>query len=241
MTRCFRISYTHWQITFDFDASDSILHRYFILWLREYKTRYTTWRRQSKPSSPIRCSSNPDARTYRSQSAPPPPNPALTQFYLRAKETFLTPFAPYALPVPLDVLAPFYSSIDAPGYRPPEHLLGVPGQNIPPPPYPEVFEEVEERVVSMLSDSLDRFVVATFHNVGMPRAYCGCAGGTVIGLTGRWVPASLRRACEHFCRSVCGRVTSRALHSAGYCRLHMVRDDAAWIGRLRAFAGLLSA
>ncbi|KAI0720510.1 hypothetical protein C8T65DRAFT_705746 [Cerioporus squamosus] len=157
---------------------------YFVLWLREYKTRYTAWRRQSKPSSPIRCSSNPDARTYRAQSAPPPPNPALTQFYLRAKETFLTPYAPYALPVPLDLLAPFYSSMDAPGYRPPEHLLGVPGHNIPPPPYPEVFEEVEECVIAMLSDSLDRFVLATFHNVGMPRAYCGCAGGTVIGLTG---------------------------------------------------------
>ncbi|RDX53338.1 hypothetical protein OH76DRAFT_1212756 [Lentinus brumalis] len=157
---------------------------YFVLWLREYKTRYTAWRRQSKPSSPMRCSSNPDARTYRAQSAPPPPNPALTQFYLRAKETFLTPYAPYAVPVPLDLLAPFYSSMDAPGYRPPEHLLGVPGHNIPPPPYPEVFEEVEERVIAMLCDSLDRFVLATFHNVGMPRAYCGCAGGTVIGLTG---------------------------------------------------------
>ncbi|RPD62442.1 hypothetical protein L226DRAFT_544245 [Lentinus tigrinus ALCF2SS1-7] len=156
---------------------------YFVLWLREYKTRYTAWRRQSKPSSPIRCSSNPDARTYRAQSAPPPPNPPLTQFYLRAKETFLTPYAPYALPVPLDLLAPFYSSMDAPGYRPPDHLLGVPGHMIPPPPYPEVFEEVEERIIAILSDSLDRFVLATFHNVGMPRAYCGCAGGTVIGLT----------------------------------------------------------
>ncbi len=190
----------------------------------------------------MRCSSNPDARTYRAQSAPPPPNPALTQFYLRAKETFLTPYAPYAVPVPLDLLAPFYSSMDAPGYRPPEHLLGVPGHNIPPPPYPEVFEEVEERVIAMLCDSLDRFVLATFHNVGMPRAYCGCAGGTVIGLTGRCVPPSLRPACE-FCRPfACESITSRAAPPiAAFCQLHMQREDVAWIGKLHASRGVLSA
>ncbi|PIL22545.1 hypothetical protein GSI_15234 [Ganoderma sinense ZZ0214-1] len=165
---------------------------YFILWLREYKMRYTAWRRQSKPSSPIRCSSNPHAQTYRSVSVPPPPNPGLAQFYMRAKETFLTPNAPYALPIPSDLLASFNSTLDLEphGRRPssfsihgPDPLLTVPGQP-PLPPYPEIFEELEERVTGMLSDSLDRFVVATFHNVGMPRAYCGCAGGTVIGLTG---------------------------------------------------------
>ncbi|KAI1789609.1 hypothetical protein LXA43DRAFT_1096196 [Ganoderma leucocontextum] len=165
---------------------------YFMLWLREYKTRYTAWRRQSKPSSPIRCSSSPHAQTYRSVSVPPPPNPALAQFYMRAKETFLTPYAPYALPISSDLLASFNSllDLDPHGRRPssfsiqgPDPLLTVPGQP-PLPPYPEIFEELEERVTAMLSDSLDRFVVATFHNVGMPRAYCGCAGGTVIGLTG---------------------------------------------------------
>ena len=163
-------------------------HRYFILWLREYKARYTAWMRKSKRSSPIRCSSNPDARTYRSVSVPPPPNPALVQFYMRAKETFLAPHAPYALPLPLDMLAQFSPPSDHAlhVYRHPDYLLGVPGQP-PHPPSPDVFGEVEERVIAMLTDSLDRFVVATFHNVGMPRAYCGCAGGTVIGLTGRSV------------------------------------------------------
>ncbi|KAI0754959.1 hypothetical protein C8Q80DRAFT_1266490 [Daedaleopsis nitida] len=156
---------------------------YFILWLREYKSRYASWRRQSKPSSPIRCSSNPEARTYRSPSVLPPPNPALTHFFLRAKETFLTPYAPYALPVPLDLLSLFYSTSDVPGHHPSDHQLAVPGQP-PLPPDPAIFEEVEERTLAMLSQSLDRFVVATFHNVGMPRAYCGCAGGTVIGLAG---------------------------------------------------------
>lgn len=124
-------------------------------------------------------------------SAPPPPNPALTRFYLRAKETFLTPIGPYSLPVPLDVLAPYYSTSDVPGARTADYTLGIPGQ-LSHPPCPEVFDELEERVRAMLSESLDRFVVATFHNVGMPRAYCGCAGGTVIGLTGRCARSLLR-------------------------------------------------
>ena len=123
---------------------------------------------------------------------------------MRAKETFLTPYAPYALPVHADLLASFSSSLDLElnGRRPsnfsiqgPDPLLTVPGQP-PPPPYPEIFEELEERVTAMLSDSLDRFVLATFHNVGMPRAYCGCAGGTVIGLTGRFVAFSSAARCE---------------------------------------------
>lgn len=88
-----------------------------------------------------------------------------------------------------------------PGYRPPAHLLGVPGQ-LPPPPYPEVFEEVEERVRAMLAESLERFVVATFHNVGMPRAYCGCAGGTVIGLAGRCARSLLRLVSGRMCEDV---------------------------------------
>lgn len=38
-----------------------------------------------------------------------PPNPALALFYLRAKETFLAPNAPYELNVPRDVLAVFHT------------------------------------------------------------------------------------------------------------------------------------
>lgn len=33
----------------------------------------------------------------------------------------------------------------------------------------------------------NRLVVATYNNVGMPRAYCGSAGGFAIGLIGRCV------------------------------------------------------
>ncbi|CDO71456.1 hypothetical protein BN946_scf184909.g50 [Trametes cinnabarina] len=171
---------------------------YFILWLREYSARYSAWARQSRAHPQSRASSPPQARAYRTLSAPhPPPNPALALFYLRAKETFLTPNGPYALRLPHDVLAPFQSSslgagVGGPrgGSWPhaispdrPDALVNTPG-GLPPPPDPAVFAEVADRVQAILTESLDRFVVATFHNVGMPRAYCGCAGGTVIGLTG---------------------------------------------------------
>ncbi|KAI0670797.1 hypothetical protein C8Q78DRAFT_1138400 [Trametes maxima] len=171
---------------------------YFILWLRDYSARYSAWARQSRAHPASRCSSPPQARAYRTLSAPhPPPNPALALFYLRAKETFLTPDGPYALRLPSDVLAPFQTSSLGAGVGGPtggswlhpflahqsDSLLGSPSTP-PPPPDPAVFAEVADRVRAILADSLDRFVVATFHNVGMPRAYCGCAGGTVIGLTG---------------------------------------------------------
>ncbi|OJT15262.1 hypothetical protein TRAPUB_8184 [Trametes pubescens] len=167
---------------------------YFILWLRDYSARYTIWARQSREQPHSRGPSI-QARAYRTLSTPhPPPNPALALFYLRAKETFLTPDGPYALRLPQDVLSPFLSSSLGVGVGGPaggswphayashhsDSLFGSP----PPPPDPAVFAEVADRVRASLSESLDRFVVATFHNVGMPRAYCGCAGGTVIGLTG---------------------------------------------------------
>ncbi|OSD07231.1 hypothetical protein PYCCODRAFT_1456139 [Trametes coccinea BRFM310] len=171
---------------------------YFILWLREYTARYSAWARQSRAHPQSRASSPPQGRAYRTLSTPhPPPNPALALFYLRAKETFLTPNGPYALRLPHDVLAPFQSSSLGAGVGGPtggswphailsdrsDALVNTPG-GLPPPPDPAVFAEVADRVRAILTDSLDRFVVATFHNVGMPRAYCGCAGGTVIGLTG---------------------------------------------------------
>ncbi|KAI0335911.1 hypothetical protein GY45DRAFT_1239860 [Cubamyces sp. BRFM 1775] len=173
---------------------------YFILWLREYTARYSAWARQSRANGQFRPSPStpPQTRAYRTPSIPhPPPNPALALFYLRAKETFLTPHGPYALRLPHDVLAPFHSSSLGAGVGGPaggswahavtihqaDALLGSPNA-LPPPPDPAVFAEVADRVQAILTDSLDRFVVATFHNVGMPRAYCGCAGGTFIGLTG---------------------------------------------------------
>lgn len=56
-----------------------------------------------------------------------------------------------------------------------------------PPPDPAVFNELAEVVREMLTESLQRFVLATYNNVGTPRAVCGSAGGIVIGMAGRYV------------------------------------------------------
>ncbi|KAK7690103.1 hypothetical protein QCA50_006750 [Cerrena zonata] len=56
-------------------------------------------------------------------------------------------------------------------------------QNLPLPPDPEIFAELKGIVEDRLKACLARFVVATYNNVGTPRAVCGCAGGIVIGTT----------------------------------------------------------
>ncbi len=50
-------------------------------------------------------------REYRTPAPQPPPNPALALFYLRAKETFLTPNGAYELGVPSDVLSVFHAPV----------------------------------------------------------------------------------------------------------------------------------
>lgn len=60
-------------------------------------------------------------------------------------------------------------------------------QNLPLPPDPEIFAELKGIVEDRLKACLARFVVATYNNVGTPRAVCGCAGGIVIGTTSRYV------------------------------------------------------
>ncbi|OBZ71266.1 hypothetical protein A0H81_08359 [Grifola frondosa] len=171
---------------------------YFILWLRDYTARYNAWARQSKRSTSAR------VRTpaYRTLSFPaPPPNPALAHFFLRAKHTFLAPHAPYELPVPSDVLQPFHTASLGAGVGgplagtdldslSPSTTLSVAGSMTlpPPPPDPAVFAELAECVREMLDESLSRFVIATYHNVGMPRAHCGCAGGIVIAIIGSAPP-----------------------------------------------------
>ena len=249
-------------------------YRYFILWLREYTTRYNAWRSslkrepapgssshrvaglsfnlappsphapqphrpyaslglalstlslpgaQTQPSSPVarrgshasvhppQSSPPPDIdltedvladlpserrlRPYASPAPLPPPNPSLALFYLRAKETFLAPNAPYELDVGSEVLGGFFvgSSETVRGRRDEDHSPYAPlrnlsvlnvqglGGKLPPPPDPAVFAELKEIVEGRLKASLARLVVATYHNVGMSRAYCGNAGGVVIG------------------------------------------------------------
>ena len=134
----------------------------------------------------------------------PPPNPSLALFYLRAKETFLAPNAPYELDVGSEVLGGFFigssentkyrKEDDASPYGPLRNLSSLNlsskaglGGKLPPPPDPAVFAELKEIVEDRLKASLARLVVATYHNVGMSRAYCGNAGGVVIGTVTRYV------------------------------------------------------
>jgi len=51
-----------------------------------------------------------------------------------------------------------------------------------PRPDPAVFTEVEDKVLSMLRDCLDRFAASTIGNGGTPRTVRGLAGGIVIAL-----------------------------------------------------------
>ena len=62
-------------------------------------------------------------------------------FYLRAKQTFLTPDADFELNVPSDLLAPFHAPTSSPY------------------PDPTTFAPLAIQVRDMLQESLNRFVV----------------------------------------------------------------------------------
>ena len=126
---------------------------------------------------------------YQSTSHLPPSiqtNRVLAVFYSRAKQTFFTPNSPYELDLPSDILGPFHApSLSS------DSLNNSPNRNYPasggalsPHPDPAVFSEVEDKVRSMLQDSLNRFASSTITNVGTARATCGLVGGTVIALAG---------------------------------------------------------
>ncbi|EKM49495.1 uncharacterized protein PHACADRAFT_265007 [Phanerochaete carnosa HHB-10118-sp] len=144
-------------------------------------------------------------RPYAPSPPPLPPNPSLALFYLRAKETFFAPGAPYDLNIGSNVLGAFFPTEDEKaGARSSRHDTGDPydalrnlsskdfqriskganslGGKLPPPPDPQVFDEIKDIVEGRLKASLERLVVATYNNVGMSRAYCGNAGGMVIGI-----------------------------------------------------------
>jgi hypothetical protein len=104
----------------------------------------------------------------------------LTLFYLRAKQTFFTPGAEYELNIPSDVLSPFHT-----------------GHFVSPHPDPIVFRDVAWQVHDMLKESLDRFVLASYYNVGTNRALCGMIGGTVIALAGFVPPVAVNLADQH--------------------------------------------
>ncbi|KAF9645755.1 hypothetical protein BDM02DRAFT_417328 [Thelephora ganbajun] len=157
---------------------------YFILWIKEYNARYTQWMNNTRALL-----KNDPYHPYQSTSQLPPStqtNRSLAIFYSRAKQTFFTPNSPYELDLPSDILGPFHTptlSSDSLNH-PPNHDHSVSSGALSPHPNPAVFSEVEDKVRSMLQESLDRFANSTITNVGTARATCGLVGGTVIALAG---------------------------------------------------------
>ncbi|KAI0071693.1 hypothetical protein K474DRAFT_577347 [Panus rudis PR-1116 ss-1] len=88
-----------------------------------------------------------------------------------------------------------------------------------PAPDPLIFNELVNIIETRLQESLDRFVLATYNNVGMPRAWCGSAGGVVIGFGWRYVLFCFFFLCvcererEVFLRSTLFRMLSCSCHS----------------------------
>ena len=155
---------------------------YFILWLKEYNARYTQWLNNVKALHPYQSSSRLPSSIHT--------NRALSIFYSRAKQTFFTPNSPYELDLPSDILGPFHApslSSDSLNH-PPNHDFSASSGALSPHPDPTVFTEVEDKVRSILQESLDRFAASTITNVGTARATCGLAGGTVIALAGLLPP-----------------------------------------------------
>ncbi|KAF4577152.1 hypothetical protein EYR36_005139 [Pleurotus pulmonarius] len=134
---------------------------YFVLWLREYTIRYEHWVRT--------CKTHRESSDYR-VSWPLESSSQLAMFYARAKQTFFTANSDYELNVPSDILTPF-------------HL-----QNGSLHPDPAVFGEVSAEVHKMLQESLDRFVLAAYNNVGNNRVLCGMIAGVIFTLIGGLPP-----------------------------------------------------
>lgn len=145
---------------------------YFLLWLKEYTTRYHIWSQHTKPViAPATLETAPVFR------APPSSDASLALFYAKAKQTFFTPGAEYELDVPSDILAPFHCSHqNSPvltKVRGPIAISNSPNAH----PDPAVFIEVALEARAMLKESLSRFVRAASTNVGSRRAACGIAAG----------------------------------------------------------------
>ncbi|KAI0304439.1 hypothetical protein B0F90DRAFT_1254829 [Multifurca ochricompacta] len=145
---------------------------YFILWLKEYATRYDQWVAQTRPAK-----ADANSKEQYRFSNQVQHSTGLTLFYLRAKQTFFTPGAEYELNIPSDVLSPFHT-----------------GHFVSPHPDPIVFSEVAWQVHNMLKESLDRFVLASYYNVGTNRALCGMIGGVFITLAGSVPPIAVNFA-----------------------------------------------
>lgn len=150
---------------------------YFVLWLKEYTTRYHTWAQRTKTTLAPAITNTVSHTRRQNFPSPPSSDPSLALFYAKAKQTFFTPGAEYELDVPSDILAPFhYSSASSSVPR-----ARTPAWNSQKThPDPAVFTEVALEVRAMLNESLSRFVRAASTNSGSRRAVCGIVWGFVI-------------------------------------------------------------
>ncbi|KAF8583522.1 hypothetical protein K439DRAFT_1617434 [Ramaria rubella] len=189
---------------------------YFILWLKEYESRYAAWLSESGcsvPTSSPTLAKSPSISTLSDADTPPrnpdlsyinliPSSPPLALFFTRAKQTFLDPASssPYALgPAALRALAPSTHSL-TPSI--PTFTIPIPGPDAPstigtlppalatqPHPHPRELAPLATYARTVLKESLDRFAESACHNVGTRRAWCGIAGGTFITLVFGLLPS----------------------------------------------------
>ncbi|OAX35911.1 hypothetical protein K503DRAFT_858330 [Rhizopogon vinicolor AM-OR11-026] len=148
---------------------------YFLLWMKEYTTRYHTWAKHTKATLTPATASTVLHTPRQSFRTPPPSDPSLALFYAKAKQTFFIPGAEYELDIPSDILAPFHYSSQSSAF-----VTRVRGPAWNPQnghPDPAVFTEVALEVRAMLKESLSRFVYAASTNVGSRRAACGITAG----------------------------------------------------------------
>jgi hypothetical protein len=161
---------------------------YFILWLKEYTTRYQSWVQRAKASLVNQKDSNSLGIRRPKFRNPPTPDPSLALFYARAKQTFFTPNAEYELNIPSDILAPFHCPPHSSVSNSRNSAPAVPWHSQIAHPDPAVFIEVAIETRNMLSESLARFVRAAYTNVGSGRATCGIVAGSFFTLAGGVLP-----------------------------------------------------
>jgi hypothetical protein len=163
---------------------------YFILWLKEYTSRYQSWAQRARKASLVNNRKDSDAPTSRRLKFrnPPTPDPSLALFYARAKQTFFTPNAEYELNIPSDILAPFHRLPQSSAFHSRNCAPASAWHSQSAHPDPAVFTEVAIEVHNMLNESLSRFVRAAYTNVGSQRVACGIVGGCFCTLVAGVLP-----------------------------------------------------
>ncbi|KAF8463361.1 hypothetical protein JB92DRAFT_3066712 [Gautieria morchelliformis] len=176
---------------------------YFILWLKEYESRYAAWLADSGCALPDGSPTNSTTTLGDDADTPCdrelsyinliPSSAPLALFFTRAKQTFLDPASssPYALgQAALLALAPSTHSLapSIPQFRVPSdndntgYIVGSlpPSLATQPHPHPKELAPLAIYARKILKECLQRFAETACQNVGTRRAWCGIAGGTFL-------------------------------------------------------------